>query len=1484
MLRFIQSIIWQVIFAVFALAASPAIAQPVFSTSFSPTTIGPGGESTLTYTIDNTLSGSPVTGLGFTNVLPTVPGDVDIADPANAFTNCSGMGGAAFATVTAPDGGGTVSFSNGQIAAGSTCTVTVNVTAGTPGTHTNPVVTLSSSAGPSDSLASDLTVSTALPGLMLSAAPSTIDLGEISTLTFTADNTANASRVGNLSFTLSLPAGLEVASPSNAASTCVSATLPDTTVTAVPGTSTIELDADGNTILPGLEVLAAGGTCTTTVDVLSTGAGTFNLVVPDMLADFNSAGGASTTLQVDVEELNIAKSFITNPVVPGDEIDLQFVISNLNRNFSATGVAFTDDLDAVVSGLEFESLVSNDCGGSVTGVGTGLLGLSGGTITPEGSCTIRVTLDVPGGAPAGDHTNTTSAVTGTIGGDLVTGNMATADLTVADITVTPPTLSFDIPDGSPGDTVTMSFTLTNTATAALTDGTFDLLFAPPLPDVTTITTPTSPNPACGVGSTFIVFSPDIDQRAVRLSGALLAPTGSPGDSCTFTADMNLPGSVSPGLYGFTSSAPAGSIGGATRTGLSASDTMNVGSDLSITFTKVFLGAGVPGGTVDLQFDIARTGDSPDAAAINFTDSLETMLTGTTLASTVSDTCGGGATGTSTISYSGGSLSGATLSCTIVTRLNVPAGATIGSYPNTTSDLSATPSGGVAETFTAASDTLTVTGLNFTKEFLTDPAIAGGNTTLRFTIENLHPTEDATITFFTDNLQQELTGLAATGAPTLNECGGSLSGTTFLTYVGGSVLAGDTCNIEVPLLVPLATADGTYNNLTSFLSANQGGAVTVDPAQDSLTVVSDPILFTKEFTNDPVRQGEAATLVFTITNQSAASATALSFSDDLDAMLTNSTFLSENSNTCASTTTGLGTGAFGSGSFGLGPVSTCEISIEVGTDAAATVGIHLNTTTDISGTVGGGAVPAGVNASDSLAVDSSAGPDFSKSFAPTSGSPGSTTTLNFSIQNNSGGSFAGLRFTDDLDSFLTGATLASASATSCDGAPTISGTGTGLLTVSALDLADTEACTIAAIVNIPATAAAGSYDNISSALEAGGIDLAAGAFASFSVTPTADVAVTKTDGITSVTAGDTLVYTIVASNNGPHDDPSVNITDDFPTGLTCAYTSAAAGGASGNTSAAGNIDDTLSMPNGSSVTYTATCVVDFSFTGTLVNTADISGSLAIDPVSGNNSAQDGDTVVSAPTPLTFTKAFADNPLTQGGVTTLTFTITNPNADVGAGNLSFSDNFPTDMVVASPANESTTCTGGAVSATPGAGSMSFSGGSVGTSANCTVSVNIRALSATALDNSSEPLTSDFPDDTPGADATLNINPAPSPTFRKAFNAAAIVQGDISTLTFTIDNGSNLIEATGLGFTDVFPTGMVVANPAAASTDCTGGVVTATAGTDTVTLAGGTVAAGASCSVDVNVRALADDDLDNLSGALGSSLSDGSPPPTAAATLVV
>ena len=117
---------------------------------------------------------------------------------------------------------------------------------------------------------------------------------------------------------------------------------------------------------------------------------------------------------------------------------------------------------------------------------------------------------------------------------------------------------------------------------------------------------------------------------------------------------------------------------------------------------------------------------------------------------------------------------------------------------------------------------------------------------------------------------------------------------------------------------------------------------------------------------------------------------------------------------------------------------------------------------------------------------------------------------------------------------------------------------------------------------------------------------------------ADLAITKTDGVTTATAGGSVTYTITASNAGPSNATGATVADTFPASLTCTWTCVGAGGGTCTASGSGNINDTVNLPSGGSVTYTASCTISAAATGTLSNTATVTAPAGVtDPTPGNN---------------------------------------------------------------------------------------------------------------------------------------------------------------------------------------------------------------------------------------------------------------------------
>lgn len=171
-------------------------------------------------------------------------------------------------------------------------------------------------------------------------------------------------------------------------------------------------------------------------------------------------------------------------------------------------------------------------------------------------------------------------------------------------------------------------------------------------------------------------------------------------------------------------------------------------------------------------------------------------------------------------------------------------------------------------------------------------------------------------------------------------------------------------------------------------------------------------------------------------------------------------------------------------------------------------------------------------------------------------------------------------------------------------------------------------------------------------------------------PSADLAITKTDGVTAAVPGGSVTYTVTASNAGPGVANGATVADTFPAALTCTWTCAGAGGGACTASGSGNINDTVNLPTGGSVSYTASCAISASATGTLSNTATVSPPAGVvDPNPANNSATDTDTLI----PVTYTIGGTISGLSASGLVLAAGTSPDQTVSPASGATSFA--FPT-----------------------------------------------------------------------------------------------------------------------------------------------------------------------------------------------------------------
>jgi uncharacterized repeat protein (TIGR01451 family) len=798
----------------------------------------------------------------------------------------------------------------------------------------------------------------------------------------------------------------------------------------------------------------------------------------------------------------------------------------------------------------------------------------------------------------------------------------------------------------------------------------------------------------------------------------------------------------------------------------------------------------------------------------------------------------------------------------------------GSYPNATSAPTATVSG-LATTGLPASDALTVAGLSLTKQFTDDPALPGGSVSLQFTLANASPSLDVTGATFTDDLNAALAGLTAVGLPLNDVCGtgSQLSGTALLTLTGGNLLAGTSCTFSVTLQVPAAAAAGEYTNVTSALTATiDGSPATLQPASDVLAVTT-PLSIAKAFPAGSAAPGQTTTLEFTIANASATdAATGITFTDDLDAALSGlvATGLPA-SDVCGAGSQVSGTGLLTLTGGTLAPGGSCTFSVTLQVPAGAPAGsVATNVTGDVSGTVGG----VGTTGNAATAQLAIVGGSLTKAFGPPTG-PGGTTTLSFTVTNASATQgLTSISFTDDLSTVLPGLVAAGLPANDVCGAGSVL-TGTSFLALSNGSLPPGGSCLFTVTLQVPAGAAPGGYPNTTSSLLSGGLTVGGPATASLAIEPSP--VFSKGFAPSTVVTGQPGTLTFTIDNTAAAvAATSLAFADVFPAGLVVATPANASTTCTGGTFTAVAGSGTVAY-SGGTVAAGASCTlqVDVVATapGTLVNTTGpLTSSL------GPSGTATATLDASAPPPL-FAKAFVPALIATGGTTTLTFTIDNSSSPSPATGIAFTDDLPAGLVVATPANASTTCTGGTFTAVPGSGTVGYSGGTVAAGSTCTLQADVTATAPGALVNTTGPLTSSQ-GSSGAATATLNASDQP-PSFAKSFVPATIAAGGTTTLTFTIDNSSSPSPATGIAFTDNLPAGMTVATPANASTTCNGGTLTAVPGSGVVSYAGGTVAATSSCVVQAAVTINSIGSAVNTTGDLTSSLGSSG---TATATLTV
>lgn len=564
--------------------------------SFTPATIPAGGAATLKITLTNPNAGA-LSGYNFSD---TLPAGMTVATPPNATT--SNCGTPSFAPSA---GASALSFTDGTVAANSSCTVSVSVTTAGTGSFVNTTDNLFiDNADTGNSATATLTVGSAPPppaamcgiplaswrfpsGFSIAApAPSTgtgsaspgVGITANAQTTLTVDGTdawgsnggiatgATLATTNNDYFDFAVDttglSGVELAFKAQHRS----ANGPQGIAVYVgsdpgnPETGTAIFSSD-----TGVSTTAATfGPLSATSQINTSGTTHFRIyffnagnTIPgaDAVLDDVVFVGCGTPLQP-----TIAKAFAPATIAAGAVSTLTFTLSNPN-SVALTGANFSDDLPAGMS-VNAAGFVSNGCGFSGAPVLSATsLNLTGGTIPASGSCTVQVSVTT---SQPGPSTNISGFLATTqTGTNAGVGGSAVATLT----TIAPPVIAKQFSPNPilANGSARLQFTVTNPNSNAAISGVVFSDVLPAVPAQMRVATPANAtfSPECGAPT----FTPAAGATSISFAGGGI-PSGS---TCVASVDITVP---QEGSYLNTSSNVTHVVNGQTVAGNATSDTLD----------------------------------------------------------------------------------------------------------------------------------------------------------------------------------------------------------------------------------------------------------------------------------------------------------------------------------------------------------------------------------------------------------------------------------------------------------------------------------------------------------------------------------------------------------------------------------------------------------------------------------------------------------------------------------------------------------------------------------------------------------------------------------------------------------------------------------------------------------------------------------------------------------------------------------------------
>jgi uncharacterized repeat protein (TIGR01451 family) len=929
-------------------------------------------------------------------------------------------------------------------------------------------------------------------------------------------------------------------------------------------------------------------------------------VAPSITDPVSSNNTASTTDQVGaVTDLRVKKSHV-GQLVAGLPTTYTIVVTNDGPSYS-TGTSIVDALAAGVESMTWTCSASNPATTRCSQVsGSGGINTSA-DIASGDSVTYTVTVLVSADAVAPIEQNVTVASTPVANDPNPDNNFFTDTASVirkANVSITK---DDGVTSVVAGTTVTYTINVSNSGPSTAKDTRVVDAFPPQLENVTWDCV------FCGIASNSAALSQLITLR--------------PGETATFLVTGTVRQDVIPAVGALTNSASATTdplITELNPLDNVATDVDDVTGKTDLSITKTGDTTAIAGTSITYTINVVNSGPSM-ARGVRVLDSMTGELASITWSCVAQSgaTCAAVGTGVidDTIDLPSGASAVYTITATV--KANTPAG-TINNTASLTPDQSTlvTDARTTDDTSTASTDITRVADISTTKTHT--PAIpeAGRSMTYTITVSNAGPSTALVQTL--DAIPAALTGVTWTCVAAPGSTCGAATGTGNSLSDNASLGVNGSVTYVITGTVSPAFVGALINTATSTpLDATDADGAT---GTDNATVVAKgDLTITKTNGVTKLVPGTSTTYTITVSNTGPADAANASIVDTLPSALV---WAGANvSWTC--------TGAGCAAASGVGVLSTTA-NVAAGSQVVYEITGVVNPTATGSITntvvVTPNALFTDTNTSNNETTDTdlltpTVDLKLTKNNGVTTLTPGLTTSYTIVVTNVGPSSSPGTRVLDTPPTALGNVTWTCAGA-SCAAASGVDSIDQLLTLASGASVTYVITGTIApnAVGTLSNTATVFAPVTVTDIDDANNTDTDTD-----TLTPKTIVAVTKTNGVASVTAGLSTTYTIVVSNTGPSDAGSVSVVDSLPAalnwaGANAAWTCLTSGGASCGSTGTGSINDTVNLPAGSVVTYTLTATVDPSATGSLLNTAAItvSGSVT-DSTTNDDTATDTDTV-------------------------------------------------------------------------------------------------------------------------------------------------------------------------------------------------------------------------------------------------------------------